>query len=195
MANEKYVEKSFNLRGLVGIPDEQIEFHLKLYSGYVANVNKLLAKIRDNLGKEASASPEHAEMVRRLGWEINGMRLHDLYFDNLTSGGKTLNASSGLGKAIGASFGSYENWLSEFNRVAMMRGVGWAILYKDPVNGNLTNHWISSHEEGHPAGFTPILVMDIWEHAFTVYLKPTERGKYIEHFLANINWEEAERRF
>ncbi len=195
MANGKYVEKSFNLKGLVGIPDEQVEYHLKLYSGYVANVNKLREKIRENLGKPASASPEHAEMVRRLGWEINGMRLHELYFDNLTASGHKLDSGSNLGKAMEKDFGGYDNWVAEFNRVAAMRGVGWAILYKDPFTGNLSNHWISSHEEGHPAGFTPLLVMDIWEHAFTVYLKPTERGKYIEHFFANIDWETVAGRF
>lgn len=195
MANGKYTEKSFKLKGLVGIPDEQIEYHLKLYSGYVANVNKLRERIRENLGKPAAAEPEHAEMVRRLGWEINGMRLHEYYFENLTASGRKLDSGSALGKALEKEFGGYDNWLSEFNKVAAMRGVGWAILYKDPLTGNLSNHWISSHEEGHPAGFTPLLVMDIWEHAFTVYLKPTERGKYIEHFFANIDWDVVAKRF
>ncbi len=74
--------------------------------------------------------------------------------------------------------------------MGLMRGVGWVILYRDPVTGSLSNHWIGLHEEGHPAGFTPLLVMDVWEHAFT----GLERPKYVEAFLANADWSRVETR-
>ena len=79
--------------------------------------------------------------------------------------------------------------------MAGMRGVGWAILYEDPEMGRLSNHWITLHEHGHPAGFRPLLVLDVWEHAFMVDYKPTERTRYIDAFFANVNWPVVEQRF
>lgn len=69
-----------------------------------------------------------------------------------------------------------------------MRGVGWAICYQNPANGSLSNHWISLHEVGNIAGFVPVLVMDVWEHAYLLDYKPAERPKYIEAFFSNIDW-------
>jgi Fe-Mn family superoxide dismutase len=75
-----------------------------------------------------------------------------------------------------------------------MRGVGWAICYQNPANGRISNHWITLHETGNVAGFNPILVMDVWEHAFLLDYKPAERPKYIEAFFSNIAWDMVENR-
>jgi Fe-Mn family superoxide dismutase len=75
-----------------------------------------------------------------------------------------------------------------------MRGVGWAICNQNPANGRLSNHWITLHETGNIAGFNPILVMDVWEHAYLLDYKPAERPKYIEAFFSNIDWAAAEER-
>jgi Fe-Mn family superoxide dismutase len=63
------------------------------------------------------------------------------------------------------------------------------ICYQDPSRGSLTNHWVTLHEIGNVAGFNLVLVMDVWEHAFLLDYKPAERGKYIDAFYANINWD------
>lgn len=187
-ATAKYEPKTFpHLRGLKGITPVQIEEHLKLYGGYVNNTNILREKIARIVDAGEAGSVEFSELVRRLGFEYNGMRCHELYFDNLT--GTPVEASRGLKAAIEESFGGWASWEIEFRKIAAMRGVGWVILYKDPETGYLSNHWIGLHEEGHPCGFIPVLVMDVWEHAWTAYLKPTERGKYIDDFFSNINWE------
>jgi len=181
----EYVEKDYHsLRGLRMIPDPLIEAHLKLYAGYVKNMNKL----REAISGAEPGSPEWAELQRRVGFELNGIRLHELYFNNLTPGGAT--PPRGLATTLGDSWASFDAWSREFRAVGMMRGVGWAILYKDPFTQRLSNHWIGLHQDGHPAGFTPILVMDVWEHAFT----GMEREKYIDAFFANANWEEVEAR-
>jgi Fe-Mn family superoxide dismutase len=86
------------------------------------------------------------------------------------------------------SFGSYEVWKADFVGIGKMRGVGWAICYQHPGNGALSNHWISLHEVGNVAGFHPLLVMDVWEHAYLLDYKPADRPKYIEAFFSNINW-------
>ena len=75
-----------------------------------------------------------------------------------------------------------------------MRGVGWAVCYRDPASGHLSNHWITLHEISNVAGFQPVLVIDVWEHAFLLDYKPAERPKYIEAFFANIDWDAVDAR-
>ncbi len=75
-----------------------------------------------------------------------------------------------------------------------MRGVGWSIAYLDPAAGRVSNHWIELHESGNVAGFVPLLVMDVWEHAFLLDYKPADRPKYIEAFMANVDWSVVEQR-
>jgi Fe-Mn family superoxide dismutase len=70
-----------------------------------------------------------------------------------------------------------------------MPGVGWAITYHDAKNGQIWNQWINQHEVGHPAGAAALLVLDVWEHAFSVYRKPTDRPAYLEDFFANVRWD------
>ena len=75
-----------------------------------------------------------------------------------------------------------------------MRGVGWVICYQNPMNGVLSNHCTTLHEIGNVAGFVPLLVMDVWEHAFILDCKPSERGKYIDAFFSNVSWSAVEKR-
>jgi Fe-Mn family superoxide dismutase len=192
LSKEPYKEREFNnLKGLNGISDEQIEQHLKLYSGYVKNTNTVNEQIAELIRGNDNTSPQFAELTRRLGFEYNGMRLHEYYFDNMVANGVEFDQNSRLGTAINESFGSFDTWKADFLGVGKMRGVGWAILYQDPLTAKLSNHWITLHEDGNIAGFQPILVMDVWEHAFTVDYKPTERAKYIDAFFSNICWRTA----
>jgi len=194
MGNEIYQEQKYNLSGLNGISDKQIEIHFGLYGGYVKNTNLLNEEIAGLIKGGKVGSPEYSELKRHLGFEYNGMRLHEYYFGNLTSSAKDVDKGSKIYGQIERVFGSFDNWKTDFVKVGQMRGVGWAILYQDPITGNLSNHWITLHEDGHPVGFLPILVMDVWEHAFMVDYKPTERAKYIDAFFSNINWEAVQKR-
>lgn len=180
------------LIGMEGFSDTLLNNHFTLYKGYVTNANKALDIMAAMLKDGKTATPEFAEMKRRFGWEFNGMRLHEYYFENL--GGKTaLKADGKLGKLIASNFGSYDVWLQDFKGTATMRGIGWAILYQDVVGGKLFNQWINEHDVGHPAGCQPILILDVFEHAFlTDY--GLKRADYIEAFLKNINWSVAESR-
>jgi len=190
-----YKAKNFpNLNNLKNIPQTQIDEHLKLYDGYVKNTNALNSLLKEKIAKQNFEGAPFAELVRRLGFEYNGMRLHELYFENLNSKGGDNKKAKNLTKLIAKNFSNFKNFKSYFLKVAAMRGVGWAILYQDVKTKQLSVHWINSHENGHPAGFVPIIVMDIWEHAWTAYLKPTERAKYIEDFWANIDWTVCEDR-
>jgi Fe-Mn family superoxide dismutase len=194
-----YTAREFNLSGLNGISDETLEMHFKLYEGYVKETNNLTERIADFIkdgNVDQEEMPAYSELTRRLGFEYNGMVLHEYYFDNLHSGGGPGDPAktSQFAKAAEASFGGYEIWKADFVGIGKMRGVGWAICYQNPTNGRLSNHWISLHEVGNVAGFVPILVMDVWEHAYLLDYKPAERPKYIEAFFSNIAWGEVEDR-
>lgn len=189
-----YEAKTYTLQGLDGISQEQLEQHYKLYQGYVNNTNILNEKVAELIEGGKVGTPEYAELKRRFGFEYDGMRLHEYYFGNMKANGGALPRDSKLARKITEDFGSYEAWENDFKNTGLMRGIGWAILYQDPFTGRLQNFWISDHEFGHPAGFAPILVMDVWEHAYTVDYKPTERKNYVEAFFKNINWQEVESR-
>ncbi len=193
---EKYVAKTFPAleNGLDGLSKGQLEVHFKLYQGYVNNTNTLLEKIGKFIDNKDFGSPEYAELKRRFGFEFDGMVLHEYYFDNMKPNGGKLESGSKLYKKLEEQFGSYDQWEQDFKKTGAMRGIGWAILYQDPKSGRLVNFWVSDHEYGHPAGYQPLLVMDVWEHAYMVDWQATERGNYIEAFFKNINWQVVESR-
>jgi Fe-Mn family superoxide dismutase len=187
-----YKAKKFDLSGLKGISDQTLEMHFKLYEGYVKETNVLQEKISAILkdGKvDQEEMPAYSELKRRLGFEYNGMVLHEYYFSNLKKdGGGDPKRNFSFVKEAEESFGSYDIWKTDFVGIGKMRGVGWAICYQDPTTGRLSNHWVTLHESGNVAGYTPVLVMDVWEHAFILDYKPAERAKYIEAFFSNIDW-------
>ena len=188
-----YTAKDYSsLIGMEGFSETLLNNHFTLYQGYVTNTNKLLDSLAAMLKEGKVATPEYAELKRRLGFEFNGMRLHEYYFENL--GGKgALDKSGKLGKKLTEEFGSYEDWERDFRATATIRGIGWAILYQDNVTGRLINQWINEHETGHPAGCTPLLVLDVFEHAFMIDYG-LKRADYIEAFFKNINWNAVEAR-
>lgn len=188
-----YTPKDYsNLIGVEGFSETLLKNHFTLYHGYVTNTNKVLDAL-DLMLKDAKVStPEFAELKRRLGWEFNGMRLHEYYFENL--GGKAgINKEGKLFKKITEDFGSYDMWEKDFKTVGTMRGIGWAVLYQDITNGKLFNFWINEHDVGHAAGCNPILIMDVFEHAFMIDYG-LKRADYIEAFFKNINWDIVEAR-
>jgi Fe-Mn family superoxide dismutase len=193
-----YKPKQFNLNGLQGISDKTLEVHFKLYEGYVKSVNDLNERIMEMLkdGKvDQEELPAYSELTRRLGFEYNGMVLHEYYFQNMQRHGHGEPAAdSDLRRAAEMSFGSYDTWKVDFVGVGKMRGVGWAICNQDPTTGMISNHWITLHEVGNVAGFIPILVMDVWEHAYLLDYAPSDRPKYIEAFFSNINWDAVQGR-
>ena len=184
-----YQAKDYSyLIGIEGFSETLLKNHFTLYQGYVNNTNKLL-ELLSSKAKDAT-NPEYAELKRRFGFEFNGMRLHEYYFENLIC---PVTKPETVVKKLADAFGSYEAWEQDFKATGSMRGIGWAILYQDNVTGQLFNQWINEHEIGHLAGGKPILVMDVFEHAFmTDY--GLKRADYIAAFYKNINWEIVEKR-
>jgi Fe-Mn family superoxide dismutase len=195
MTQTVYQPMAVKLSGLAGISDQTLEMHVGLYQGYVKNTNLLTEQTMEMIHKKeiSATNPAYAELTRRLGFEYGGMVLHEYYFENLAAKGDG-EPSNQLSRAFEQSFGDFDNWCTAFVSVGNMRGVGWAVLYQDPVSEQLSNHWIALHHQGVPSGFKPLLVMDMWEHAYLLDYKPAEKSKYIDAFFANINWKSIDKR-
>ncbi len=190
-----YQPKSFeHLLGLKGFSDQLLKNHFTLYQGYVNNTNKLIESLNALLKEGKTGTPEYAELKRRLGWEWNGMRLHEYYFGNMTKDSVELDKDSKLYRRIVEDFDSYENWEKDFKAVGTMRGIGWATLYYDPAAGRLVNAWINEHDVGHLSGAKLILIMDVFEHAYMVDYG-LKRADYIEAFFKAVDWKTVEERF
>ena len=184
----KYEIKNYeHLLGLAGFSDQLMKNHFTLYSGYVANFNKLndILIAMEKEGKHGT--PEVAELNRRFGWEFNGMRLHEHYFENLAKEPSAIAQNSVLLEKINKEWDSYEEWEKDFKSMGMMRGIGWVILYYDIIANRLFNVWINEHDVGHFAGAKPLLVMDVFEHAYMLDYG-LKRADYIEVFFKAIDW-------
>jgi superoxide dismutase, Fe-Mn family len=190
-----YAPRNFDrLYGTAGFSDALLRNHFALYENYVKNTNLLLQELSALAQASRESSTHYAELKRRQGWEFNGMRLHELYFGNMKKGGSPLPAESELARKMADDFGSREAWEKDFRGVGAMRGIGWAALYYDPAAERLLNFWIDEHDAGHPSGLAPVLLLDVFEHAFiTDY--GLKKADYIAAFFAAVDWEEAENRF
>jgi len=167
---KKFEEMKFNIGELKGISAKNIEEHLKLYSGYVKNTNELL---------------EGEEYNRRFPFEFNGMRNHEIYFATL-SGGPTPMPTSGALSEV--------NW-AKFKELALTRGVGWAMLYYDPLSKQLIQSWVDEQHLGQLSQCIPVLALDMWEHAYVYDYPTSEKKKYVEAFFENLNWKVIEENF
>jgi len=191
----KYQAMNFEkLLGTEGFSNQLLTNHFTLYNGYVTNTNKLMEEFAELEKQGKTATPQFVEMKRRFGWEFDGMRLHELYFDNMAKGGSAPDKGKKLYTKINEDFGSFENWEKMFKSTGAMRGIGWVILYYDSAGRQLLNTWIGEHDGGHLATATPILIMDVFEHAFmTDY--GLKRADYIEAFYKAIDWSVVQKRF
>jgi Fe-Mn family superoxide dismutase len=188
-----YAAKDYSsILGMKGFSETLLKNHFTLYQGYVTNTNKAADALAQMLKDGKTAAPEFAELKRRFGWEFNGMRLHELYFENL-KGGSALDKSGVLAKKLEKDFGGVDAWEKDFRATGAMRGIGWVALYHDAAGDRLYNCWINEHDVAHLAGCTPVLIMDVFEHAYMTDYQ-LKRADYIEAFFANVNWKAVESR-
>lgn len=189
-----YEAKDFTylIKKVKGLDADLLTMHFTLYNGYVKNTNALLDTLKMMGQNNQAKSYEYGALKRRLGWEFDGMRLHEYYFSNM--GPEQRDEESSLSKMIQDQFGDYDTWKNEYMATGTIRGIGWVILYYDLKDGRLINTWINEHDLGHLSGCVPLLVMDVWEHAYITQFG-LDRAKYIETFFKNINWKEVQSRF
>lgn len=187
---QEYVARDFShLIGMQGFSEKALQAHFTLYQGYVKNANAILEALK----REEPKSPAWSELKRRFGWEYDGMRLHEYYFENLGGNGQW-DAASPIARQMERDFGSVGAWREDFVATGAMRGIGWVILTWDPARQRLLNVWINEHDVGHLAGGTPLLVMDVFEHAYLLdYV--LDRAKYIDAFFQNLDWGRLSKRY
>jgi len=191
------VKKNLKPKGLVGLSEKLIDQHWSLYEGYVNNVNLLDKMVWECLQEgRLLQTPPFSELERRLGFEYNGMILHEYYFGGLAAGIPEPGKSSKLAQRFAKDFGSFENWKRQFSEIGKMRGIGWVTTTMDPSTQRLINFWVTDHQLGNVSSFIPIVVMDVWEHAYILDYgaKAGGRTTYIESYLQNLNWEMIEKR-
>lgn len=192
---KEFIPHTFTIGALKDISQKTIEEHIKLYNGYVKNSNLILTKLKEYMTDTEKYMYEIGELRRRFSFEFDGMRNHEHYFHALEGGSKILSTESPLYKDIENNFGSYDKWLTEFQTTALTRGIGWAILYYDKETDRLLNTWVDEQHLGHLTGLTPVLALDMWEHAYYIDYTPAEKKKYIQAFFDNINWNTIEQKY
>lgn len=169
---KNFEEKKFAIPVLKGLSTKTIEEHLKLYAGYVKNANELLGA---------------REYDRRFPFEFNGMRNHEIYFSHF-EGGSTPLTTGGPLETAGLD-------IERIKELATTRGVGWAMVYYDPISKNLIHSWVDEQHLGQLSQCIPILALDMWEHSFVADYQPSGKKQYIEDFFANLNWKSVEQNF
>ena len=179
----------FPYDALEGISEKQIRYHHdKHYASYVKNRNNIEQRLKEARDKGDFSAIRALKLNE--SHNASGMILHEIYFDCL--GGKDGLPTAKLAKKIEEDFGSFENWKKEFIRIAKSSR-GWVLLCFDPTDNRLHNFNVDFHDIGAVWGSIPILVLDVWEHAYYLDYGP-DRGKYIEAFFNNINWEKINKK-
>jgi superoxide dismutase, Fe-Mn family len=190
-----FTERKFSIGELAGISARTIEEHLKLYAGYVKSSNLIIEKVNElsaDLGKNTYTI---GELQRRFGFEFDGMRNHEYYFEQFEGGANASDQSSPLVAELSKVFGTFDTWLARFKTLAMTRGPGWAMLYFDPITKQLVQTWVDEQHLGQLTGLQVVLALDMWEHSFMLDYVPSEKKKYVEAFFANLNWKVVETRY
>jgi Fe-Mn family superoxide dismutase len=191
----KYEPKNFDhLLGTKGLSDVLLKTHFSLYQGYVTNTNKLVERLSRLVEDGKTGMPEYGELKRRFGWEFNGMRLHEYYFGNMAKIAAPLDERSPLFKKLVNDFGGHNHWEKDFKATGALRGIGWAVLSYDSMESRLFNVWINEHDAGQLSGAVPLLIMDVFEHAYIVDYG-IKRAEYIETFFRAVDWKVVAERF
>lgn len=191
-----YTAQTFTLPELQGLSKKQIDVHLALYEGYVKHVNLIVDTIARLKSEDAQMNAYAInELRRRLGFEFDGMRMHEYYFEQLEGGAQPLSETSALARGAVEKYGSVEGLLAHIKEVAGTRGIGWVVLYKDTKAQTLHTAFVNDHELGQLSGLPIILAVDLWEHAFMVDYVPAEKKNYVDAYFQNVNWSVAEKRF
>jgi Fe-Mn family superoxide dismutase len=190
-----FEEKKFDIPELKGISKKNIEEHLKLYSGYVKNLNGIFKKVEELVSDFEKNAYVVGELMRRVGFEFNGMRNHEVYFESLSGGAQELPEDSLFKKETEKMAPSFDEFMAGFKTLALTRGIGWAMLYWDPVSKSLVPAWIDEQHLGQLQGCSPVLAIDMWEHSYVADYQPSGKKQYIEDFLTNLNWLSVEERF
>ncbi|MFN8553439.1 MAG: Fe-Mn family superoxide dismutase [Candidatus Obscuribacterales bacterium] len=193
-AETPYVARDFS--GLVskkmpGLSESQISQHIKLYQGYITKANELNSKLKDPdlAGPNATYAPLR-EMLVEESYAVNGVVYHEYYFGNL--GGKGGEPTGDLKAALEERWGS----IGKFNDYLKAAGKcmrGWVVIGYNTRGNHLSAFGLDMHNMWSPANLVPILVLDVYEHAYMIDYG-IDRGKYLDAFMSNLDWDVVAKR-
>lgn len=187
-----YTARTFAFPELPGLSAEQLAVHIALYEGYVKHTNLILERIAALRAEDAAGNAFVInELRRRLGFEFDGMRMHEYYFEQLEGGAQAAPEGGRLRALAAARYGSWDGFVAHLKEVAGTRGIGWTVVYLDPVANALHTAWVDDHQLGQLSGLPVVLAMDMWEHAYMVDYRPKDKLSYVDAFLANLDWSVA----
>ncbi|KAB1439875.1 superoxide dismutase [Candidatus Galacturonibacter soehngenii] len=178
--------------GITAVNEEQFNVHMKLYEGYINKMNEIDALLMEGSDYEnANATYSKYRGIKRgETFALDGVILHELYFQNMGNGYNMPNETTT--NYLIQSFGSYESWEKHF--VATARASrGWAILAFDWRSYRFRNISLDAHDVGNIALSTPVLVLDVYEHAYFLQYA-NKKDEYINNFMKNINWPVVDKR-
>jgi Fe-Mn family superoxide dismutase len=185
-----YEVRPFDLSGVQGLSKKAIDLHLGLYKGYVENLNKLLEQA------PKGGSPLVMDGYnRRFAFEYNGVKLHELFFEQLASKRRQPLADSDFADALKEDFGDFNGWKGKIEAVAATRGVGWVMTLRERSTSRLHNFWVDLHHMNMPADSQIVFVLDVWEHAYMLDFTPAQKADYVKTILENVDWATVEKRF
>jgi len=182
----------FAAKALNGISEKLIQSHWQNnYTGAVTALNLVRGRLKQALGDANTPAYVYNGLKREQLLRTGSVVLHELYFGNLGGDGK---AAADLRTTIAASFGTFDTWESEFRRIGqgLGGGSGWVVLGLNHKLKLLENYWMADHATA-PADTAPILVMDMYEHAYQMDFGAAA-AKYIDAFFSNINWDTVAQR-
>ncbi|HHV11404.1 MAG TPA: superoxide dismutase [Clostridiales bacterium] len=170
------------------INQEQFDVHMRLYEGYVTNINKIDAILQGGDAQRDQSNSTfsyYRELKRGETYALDGVILHELYFENI--GGTTPEPDRSVMDQIANDFYSFEDWQEDFIATALASR-GWAVLAFDQRSNRLRNISLDAHDLGNIAYSAPVLVLDMYEHAYFLEYADN-KAEYINKFMANINWD------
>lgn len=178
-----------SINGVTGLSEKLMKDHYKLYEGYVKKANEISEKLKTVDLSSANATYSDLRALKRgYSFAVNGVKSHELYFENLSGNGKA--PEGWIGSKIADTFGSYENWLADMKATGTAAR-GWVWCAFDWQNGSIFNYLGDAHDAFPIWHATPLVALDVYEHAyFTDY--GTGRADYIDAFFKNLNWDSVE---
>jgi Fe-Mn family superoxide dismutase len=187
--------REFKLQPFGQLSAAAIEAHLGLYKGYVEQSEGVLKQLRSTAVPQAvSATLTPREtLARRLSFEGNGARLHELFFEQFESPGE--GSDPAFSKAVTQRFGSFQAWQDDLLELGKTRGPGWILTCFEARSDHLDNYWIDLHEQGTPADSAVLYVVDLWEHAYWADYGARGRERYMRDLLEHSNWALSGKRY
>lgn len=191
------IKCEFDLGGVHGLSTRALELHLGLYEAHVAETNRLHEQLAEFPRSHPLLPHERLErdgLVRRLSYEHNGVLLHEAFFESLGAGRGAPAANGAFSESLDLSFGGFQSWQQDVIEIGQTRGVGWVLTCRSRSDNRLMNLWLDDHSRGFIPGFEPVVVFDLWEHAYLLDFKPNQRGEYLRVLMDNMNWDVVESR-